>query len=385
MRLVNITEAVENTNSRVKPFTGQRQYMATGDLSKNKINEMMAVDYETKPSRADLLVNAGQIILARMKATNKVLLIDQSSKDFIVSTGFITLTPKKGFNSGYLSHYFKSGFFQSQKDKYCTGATQKAINNTSLKKINVPYCSIDEQQKIAAILDQADALRKKRQESLRLLDAHLKSMFLEMFKKGTLNWKICKIKDIAENKKGSMRTGPFGSSLLHSEFVEEGIAVLGIDNAVENKFLWKERRYITKEKYSQLKQYTVRPGDIIITIMGTLGRSAVIPENIPLSINTKHLACITLSREIANPYFINYTFQSDPDVIRQLSGKKRGAIMDGLNLTIIKELDIKLPPLALQEKFVTILKKVEFQKDQMNKSLTEIDTLFNALSQRYFG
>ena len=72
-RLGCVIEAVEIKNNRVKPFVGERRYLATGDLARDEINDLVSVDYKTKPSRADLLVREGDIIIARMQATNKVL------------------------------------------------------------------------------------------------------------------------------------------------------------------------------------------------------------------------------------------------------------------------------------------------------------------------
>ena len=182
-----------------------------------------------------------------------------------------------------------------------------------------------------------------------------------------------------------MRTGPFGSALHHDEFVDKGIFVLGIDNAVENKFSYNRMRYITEEKYEKLKRYTVHPGDVIITIMGTVGRSAVIPENMPKAINTKHLACLTPDTRIVDSYFLVNVFQVHPLIRKQLESQSKGAIMNGLNLTIIKGLKFRLPPLELQKEFVKFYKQIDKSKVKVQKALDETQKLFDSLMQQYFG
>ena len=155
-----------------------------------------------------------------------------------------------------------------------------------------------------------------------------------------------------------MRTGPFGSNLLHSEFVDEGIPVLGIDNVVDNVFKWKKERYITEEKYRSLERYTVFPGDLLVTIMGTVGRTAVCPDDLPVCINTKHLSCITLNQELVHPSFVSYSLRHDQEILMQIQLKNRGAIMDGLNLTLIKSLNMCIPPIELQRQFVEIMNRI---------------------------
>jgi len=197
-------------------------------------------------------------------------------------------------------------------------------------------------------------------------------------------WPFIKLEDVAAKTKNSMRTGPFGSDLLHSEFVEAGVFVLGIDNVVNNRFEWSKSRFITEEKYQKLKRYTVFPGDMLISIMGTIGRVAIVPHDMPPAINSKHLAAITLNREQCNPSFVSFLLQASPDIIKQLAIKGRGAIMNGLNLGIIKELKFHLPTLPLQTRFAAIMANIECQKEIVRQQQAESEALFGRLLQEAF-
>jgi type I restriction enzyme S subunit len=260
------------------------------------------------------------------------------------------------------------------------GAAQPFITIGDARAIKIPLPPLEEQKRITGILDQADALRRLRARALDKLNTLGQAIFHEMFVASFKDWPETSIDQITLN----MRTGPFGSQLLHSEFVDEGIPVLGIDNAVSNEFRWAKERYITPEKYEQLKRYTVLPGDVLITIMGTCGRCAVVPNEIQTAINTKHLCCVTLNREKAAPEFLHAAFLHHPTVLRQLGVETKGAVMPGLNMGIVKDLKVPLPPLRLQQEFVDRLKVVKTPRASAQSGCRLADNLFSSLQHRAF-
>ena len=264
-----------------------------------------------------------------------------------------------------------------------SGSAQPQITRQGLEKVEIKYYPIEAQKKIVAILSKTRAVITAHHQQLQKLDELVKARFVELFvaTDEASDWPYCIIADVSDD----MRTGPFGSALHHDEFVDSGVFVLGIDNAVENKFSYNRMRYITAEKYQELKRYTVYPGDVIITIMGTVGRSAVIPADMPKAISTKHLACITPNVKMVNAQFLSCAFQVHPDIRAQLQKQCKGAIMDGLNLTIIKGLSFHIPPINLQDRFVGFYEQVDKSKVAVQKALDEAQLLFDSLMQKYFG
>lgn len=266
------------------------------------------------------------------------------------------LLPKKNILPEYLCYVVR----YMHLEKYFTGATIPHIYFKDYKNEAFNLDTLDRQREIVDILGKTEGIIASRQKELQKLDDLIKARFVEMFGDPDTEWPLVTIAEICSNT----RTGPFGSSLHHDEFVDEGVFVLGIDNAVENKFSYNRMRYVTEEKYQQLKRYTVYPGDVIITIMGTVGRAAVIPEDMPKAINTKHLACLSPNFNVVDSYFLCNAFQIHPEIKRQLQEQTKGAIMAGLNLTVIRGLKFKLPPLERQKQFVEFYKQVNKSKFQ---------------------
>ncbi len=282
------------------------------------------------------------------------------------------------------ARYLQRWFEKNPPTRLIPNEAYPSIRTSAIAALCLDLPPKSEQERIADILDKADAIRRKRREAIDLTEELQRSVFLRMVGPGAhdyAQWPVRTVEGLAVQKPNSMRTGPFGSDLLHSEFVDEGIAVLGIDNAVQNRFAWDERRFITQEKYEKLRRYTVFPGDVIVTIMGTTGRSAVVPDDISTAITTKHLATITVDRDHAEPEFVSQALFRHPEVLHQIAAASRGAIMSGLNLGLIKALRIPIPPLTTQRKFARATNRIRKLAARMEAG-GDADTLFSSLVAR---
>lgn len=246
----------------------------------------------TSIGSAKQIVRSGDVLLSKIVPhIRRSWVVGGDRGRRLIASGEWIVFRSDRIDQAYLRHVLVGDPFHSQFMQTVSGVGGSLLRArpAQVAKITVPLPPLHEQRRIAAILDQADDLRAKRREALAQLDSLAQSIFLEMF--GDVDgkdWAISSVAEIADSAKGAIRTGPFGSQLLHSEFVDDGVVVLGIDNAVGNEFRWGERRFISQKKYEELRRYTVRPGDVLITIMGTCGRCAVVPADIPVAINTKH-------------------------------------------------------------------------------------------------
>jgi type I restriction enzyme, S subunit len=163
------------------------------------------------------------------------------------------------------------------------------------------------------------------------------------------------IGSLADPEPGSFKIGPFGSSLKRDELVDHGIPVVGIENVLANKFARRFRRFISEEKFEQLSQYQIRPGDVLVTTMGTVGRAATVPEGIETAIIDSHLFRMRLNQSKAFPRYLSYAINGYEDLLQELKQMASGAIMSGLNTKILKACTVPLPPVDEQRRIVAVL------------------------------
>ena len=275
------------------------------------------------------------------------------------STEFFVLRPSDRVLGEYVYHFVRQPRFREAAKKSFTGtAGQQRVPKSFMENAFVPLPPLNEQRKIVGILNRAariDCLLASITQRLREL---VPALFNKMFgdrEARSQHWPTATIEQLLASKRGSIRTGPFGSQLKHSEFTDQGVPVLGIDNVVANKFLWAKPRYIPPQKYAKFTRYRVFPGDVIVTIMGTTGRVCVAPDDLPECMSTKHLCVLTLDRSVVEPLFVWGALLFDDNVRAQTRVQGQGQIMEGWNLTIVKRLQLRIPPIDIQRSFAHIV------------------------------
>jgi type I restriction enzyme S subunit len=371
MKKIKLTDIAPYSGKRVQPFNGVKRYMSTGDLKSDNLS-FEDVTYESKPSRADILVSEGDILFAKMINTNKALLVDTELDGIIVSTGFSVHKPLKEKLFGeYFLHFLKHESFQRQKNKLCTGAIQSAISNSGIEKILVPVPDYINQLHIANILSKAENLIAQRKESIRLLDEFLKSTFLEMFGDPLINskhWKINKLKDCGKIVTGttppSSKDGMFGGEIPF-------ITPSDLESDEPNK------RFVTNLGAENSR--TVRKGATFVCCIGaTIGK---VQRAKVLSAFNQQLNAIEWNNDFNDLFGEKLMRFMKPRIIAKGGGSTTLPI---LNKGDFEKIEVIHPPIELQTQFSQIVAKTEALKSQYQQSLQELENLYGSLSQKAF-
>jgi type I restriction enzyme, S subunit len=201
-------------------------------------------------------------------------------------------------------------------------------------------------------------------------------------------WVWKRIDKLASRLPRSIQSGPFGSNLLHSEFKKEGILVIGIDNVMDGKFSMGKEHRISKTKYKELEKYKARPLDVLITVMATVGRCCVVPEDIETAIITKHVYRITSDNALVKPHYLMYSLLGDPTVQDQIQNQIIGQTRPGINGKILRGISIATPPVLEQEEILrrieALLRLGEKIKVRVAAGMKRVEQLTDAILMKAF-
>jgi type I restriction enzyme S subunit len=166
-------------------------------------------------------------------------------------------------------------------------------------------------------------------------------------------WECLTIEDLLAKTFSPMRSGPFGSALLKDELIEDGIPFLGIDNVYAECFVPIYRRFISHQKFVELIRYAVFPGDVIITIMGTVGRCCVVPDYLTEALSSKHLWTMTFDDSRVFPELVCWQLNHARWVKDWFARYSQGAVMEAIQSSTLRSLQLPVPKIDEQKLIVS--------------------------------
>jgi len=201
-------------------------------------------------------------------------------------------------------------------------------------------------------------------------------------------WVMAKLSDMVIDVKKDFVDGPFGSDLKANEYRNEGIPVFKIQNIKAGYFLDKNIQYISVDKAEELKRHSFQLGDIIITKLGEpLGLCCKVPQKYPKGIIVADLMRVRPSEIIVDTNYLTYAINSDR-IQDQFKNITKGTTRSRVNLTIVRDIIIPLPPFNEQKRIASKLDEVfselEKSKEQLNSSLLQLNIYRQSIFKNAF-
>ena len=260
--------------------------------------------------------------------------------------------------------------------------TVKHLSAKELNKIEIPLPPLEEQRRIAAVLDKVSGLIAKRREQLDKLDELVKARFVEMFGDPVSNPHQYPISQLSEYIE-FLTSGSRGWSQYFSDDGEYFITIKNVKNC---SISLEDVQYIKPPDNAEAVRTKVKDGDLLISITADLGRTGVVTKEIAdhgAYIN-QHLTCIRLNREKLNPLYVAYYMESSAGKM-QFNAKNQAGVKAGLNFNAINSLKLVVPPVEKQDLFVEFVSQTDKSKLTIWQSLDKLEVLKKALMQQYFG
>jgi type I restriction enzyme S subunit len=247
--------------------------------------------------------------------------------------------------------------------------------------VQVPIPPLDEQCRIASILDKADAVRQKRQATIDLADQLTQAVYLEMFGDPVTNpmgWPLSRLDQltthITDGKHGDCRPCP-GS----------GHYFISVKDIVNGRIMYENAREIEPADFWDVHKRTrFDVGDLLITNSGTIGKTAVATEH-PLTSRTTFQKSVAVVKPIPSSVAVQFLKTYIDLTVKELSGISSGSAQKNLLLGQLRELPIVFPPIALQREYSRRLLQINRLKQSHLDALVTIDALVSSLQNAMFS
>lgn len=295
--------------------------------------------------------------------------------------GFVTTlrADSKQTDPRFLYWWFSSDRTQALLRSF--GQKTTNISNLNIDRclnLSIPFPSLPDQRRIAAILDQTEALRVKRREALAQLDSLTQSIFIEMFGDPATNpkgWEVAQLETVAtkitDGEHQTPKRTEFGIKLLSARNIRDGYLDFGDVDFIDAEEHQKIRKRCNPER-----------GDILISCSGSIGRVAIVETDEPLGLVRSAALVKPNPQKILSKYL--ETFLRTPHMNRMMISKAHSSSQANLFQGPIRALPIALPPIALQQEFIEKSVALQTLRNLHKTANAELENLFASLQHRAF-
>lgn len=363
-------------------FNGHIPWITTVALNGSIIGKKDAVDWITEKAitkSAAKIVPANSVMVGTRVGVGKVAInsIPMSTSQDIIS--LIDIDERKWSKSFICKFILGKGSYLNSQAR---GATIKGIKIDTLAELQLPNLPLEEQHKIFCTIDNVDNLICLRKQQLAKLDELVKARFVELFGDTVLNPKEWPVFELSEHI-NFLTSGSRGWSQY---FTDSGEYFITIKNVKNCRITLDDVQHVVPPDNAEAKRTKVQEGDLLISITADLGRTGVVTKEIADygGYINQHLTCIRLNQDAVRPLYVAYYMESEAGK-SQFQAKNQSAVKAGLNFNSINSLRLMVPPIELQDRFISFVEQTDKSKLAIQQSLDKLETLKKSLMQKYFG
>lgn len=278
----------------------------------------------------------------------------------------------------YLAHYFRTANYRRIISSLAAGANINNLRSEHINELQLPLPKREEQTRLAAILDKADAIRCKRQQALRLTDDFLRSVFLDMF--GTTENPSCRRIAVGD----LIRFMTSGGRGWATYYADEGSRFLRSMDVRMNYIGDSDAVFVAAPDNAEAKRTMVQSGDVLLTITGSLiGRVAPVPAHLAGAFISQHVAILRLNQVLPSK-FVAWALSVEEGQ-RQIQSLQSGQVKPGLNFDQIRKLKVPHPSKEKIRDFLAIVEIAQRKQASDQRQASTSETLFASLQQRAFS
>jgi len=351
------------------------------------------VPTETEFEGEGVAFDAGDILFGKLRPYLAKTLVAESSGEAVGD--FLVMRPTAAVKSRFLAYQLRSREVISIVDGSTFGSKMPRASWDFVGAMPTPLPPAEEQTAIVTFLDREtakiNALVEEQRRLIELLKEKRQAVISQAVTKGLdptvpmkhsgvvwlgevpAHWLVKRMKHLVQES----IAGPYGSSLTKSMYVGSGYRVYGQQQVIPDDFSTGDY-YISDTKFVEMSRYQVKADDVLISVMGTIGRAAVVPSNVEPGIINPRLVLYRVFERLVSPRYLQ-AFLNNSTSQRYFSLAAQGTTMEGLNMVSIGELQVPLP--AFREQ-ATILEFISNENEKADALSTSTERAIALLQER---